>query len=140
MKASKKKKKKVDENFIEEEIETISDTDFETVFNKKDQLFAKINHPNWKKYKDKIILMFQMLKDVKQKKYPETPWKTLAAMIFTILYIINPLDLVPDFIPFLGYLDDITVFSFILKLINDDLIDYENWKIAGSSEEIATTL
>ncbi len=138
MKASKKKKKKVDENFIEEGIETVSDTDFETVFNKKDQLFAKINHPNWKKYKDKIILMFQMLKDVKQKKYPETPWKTLAAMIFTILYIINPLDLVPDFIPFLGYLDDITVFSFILKLINDDLIDYENWKIAGS-EEIATT-
>jgi len=138
MKASKKKKKKVDENFIEEEIETISDTDFETVFNKKDQLFAKINHPNWKKYKDKIILMFQMLQDVKKKKYHETPWKSLAAMIFTILYIINPLDLVPDFIPFLGYLDDITVFSFVLKLINDDLIDYENWKIAGS-EEIATT-
>jgi len=79
-----------------------------------------------------------MLKDVKQKKYSETPWKTLAAMIFTILYIINPLDLVPDFIPFLGYLDDITVFSFVLKLINDDLIDYENWKIAGS-EEITTT-
>ena len=138
MKTSENKKKKVDENFIEEGIETVSDTDFETVFDKKDQLFAKINHPNWKKYKDKIILMFQMLKDVKQKKYPETPWKSLAAMIFTILYIINPLDLVPDFIPFLGYLDDITVFSFVLKLINDDLIDYENWKIAGS-EEITTT-
>jgi uncharacterized membrane protein YkvA (DUF1232 family) len=138
MKTSKNKKKKVDKNFIEEGIETVSDTDFETVFNKKDQLFAKINHPNWKKYKDKIILMFQMLKDVKQKKYPETPWKTLAAMIFTILYIINPLDLVPDFIPFLGYLDDLTVFGFVLKLIDDDLIDYENWKIAGS-EEIATT-
>lgn len=139
MKTSKKKKKKVDKNFIEKGIETVSDIDFETVFNKKDQLFAKINHPNWKKYKDKIILMFQMLKDVKQKKYPETPWKTIAAMIFTILYIINPLDLVPDFIPFLGYLDDITVFSFVLKLINDDLIDYENWKIARS-EEITTTL
>ncbi|PKG42369.1 YkvA family protein [Psychroflexus sp. MES1-P1E] len=139
MKTSNKKKKKVDKNFIEKGIETVSDIDFETVFNKKDQLFAKINHPNWKKYKDKIILMFQMLKDVKQKKYPETPWKTIAAMIFTILYIINPLDLVPDFIPFLGYLDDITVFSFVLKLINDDLLDYENWKIARS-EEITTTL
>ena len=132
MKASKKKKKKVDENFIEEGIKTVSDTDFETVFNKKDQLFAKINHPNWKKYKDKIILMFQMLKDVKQKKYPETPWKTIAAMVFTILYIINPLDLVPDFIPFLGYLDDISVFSFVLKLINDDLTEYKNWRTAES--------
>jgi uncharacterized membrane protein YkvA (DUF1232 family) len=132
MKTSKKKKKKLDKNFIEKGIETISNTDFETVFNKKDQLFAKINHPDWKKYKDKIILMFQMLKDVKQKKYPETPWKTIAAMVFTILYIINPLDLVPDFIPFLGYLDDISVFSFVLKLINDDLMEYKNWKTAES--------
>jgi uncharacterized membrane protein YkvA (DUF1232 family) len=132
MKTSKKKKKKLDKNFIEKGIETISNTDFETVFNKKDQLFAKINHPDWKKYKDKIILMFQMLKDVKQKKYPETPWKTIAAMVFTILYIINPLDLVPDFIPFLGYLDDISVFSFVLKLINDDLMEYKNWRTAES--------
>ena len=132
MKTSKKKKKKLDKNFIEKGIETISNTDFETVFNKKDQLFAKINHPDWKKYKDKIILMFQMLKDVKQKKYPETPWKTIAAMVFTILYIINPLDLVPDFIPFLGYLDDISVFSFVLKLINDDLTEYKNWRTAES--------
>jgi len=132
MKTSKKKKKKLDKNFIEKGIETISNTDFETVFNKKDQLFTKINHPNWKKYKDKIILMFQMLKDVKQKKYPETPWKTIAAMVFTILYIINPLDLVPDFIPFLGYLDDISVFSFVLKLINDDLTEYKNWRTAES--------
>jgi uncharacterized membrane protein YkvA (DUF1232 family) len=132
MKTSKKKKKKLDKNFIEKGIETISNTDFETVFNKKDQLFAKINHPNWKKYKDKIILMFQMLKDVKQKKYPETPWKTISAMVFTILYIINPLDLVPDFIPFLGYLDDISVFSFVLKLINDDLMEYKNWRTAES--------
>jgi uncharacterized membrane protein YkvA (DUF1232 family) len=132
MKTSKKKKKKLDKNFIEKGIETISNTDFETVFNKKDQLFAKINHPDWKKYKDKIILMFQMLKDVKQKKYPETPWKTISAMVFTILYIINPLDLVPDFIPFLGYLDDISVFSFVLKLINDDLMEYKNWRTAES--------
>ena len=131
MKASKKKKNPVDKNFIKEGIKTVSDTDFETVFNKKDPLFAKINHPNWKKYKDKIILMFQMLKDVKQKRYSETPWKTLASMIFTILYIINPLDLVPDFIPFLGYLDDITVFSFVLKMINDDLIEYEEWKVSN---------
>lgn len=125
----KKTEQEVDENFVEKGIESVSNTDFETVFDKKDQLFAKINHPNWKKYKQKIILMFQFLKDVKQKNYPETPWRTLAAMIFAVLYIINPLDLIPDFIPFVGYLDDITVFGFVLKLINKDLESYEEWKL-----------
>lgn len=138
MKALEKKtnNKKVDQEFVKKGIETISTTDFESVFDRKDQLFAKINHPDWKKYKNKIILMFQFLKDVKQKNYPETPWKTLAAMIFTILYIINPLDLVPDFIPFIGYLDDITVFGFALKLINKDLETYENWKLEQQSEDV----
>ncbi|NEV93803.1 DUF1232 domain-containing protein [Psychroflexus sp. YR1-1] len=127
--SGKKTKKKVDDNFVKAGIETVSNTDFETVFDKKDQLFAKINHPDWKKYKDKIILMFQFLKDVKRKKYKDTPWRTLAAMIFTVLYIINPLDLVPDFIPFVGYLDDLTVFGFVLKLINKDLESYEEWRL-----------
>lgn len=126
--SAKKISKKVDENFVKKGIETVSNTDFETVFDKKDQLFAKINHPSWKKYKDKLILMFQFLKDVKLKNYPETPWKTLAAMIFTILYIINPLDIVPDFIPILGYIDDLTVFGFALKLINKDLDLYQDWR------------
>jgi uncharacterized membrane protein YkvA (DUF1232 family) len=124
-----KEKKKVDKNFIKEGIETVSETDFETVFDKKDQLFAKINHPDWKIYKQKVILMFQFLKDVKQKNYPETPWKTLAAMLFAVIYIINPLDLVPDFVPFIGYLDDLTVFGLIFKLINKDLESYEEWRL-----------
>lgn len=129
-----KTKKKVDKTFVKEGIERVSEADFDTVFDKKDQLFAKINHPDWKKYKDKIKLMFQFLKDVKQKNYPETPWKTLAAMLFTIIYIINPLDLVPDFIPFIGYLDDVAVFSFVLKMIGEDLEDYKAWKNAGLEE------
>ncbi|MBZ9651971.1 YkvA family protein [Psychroflexus montanilacus] len=128
--SNKKQNNKVDENFVKKGIESVSNTDFDTVFDRKDQLFAKINHPEWKKYKQKIILMFQFLKDVKQKKYPETPWKTLAAMIFTVLYIINPLDLIPDFIPIIGYIDDLAVFGFVLKLINKDLESYQEWKLA----------
>lgn len=133
--SNKKQNNKVDENFVKKGIESVSNTDFDTVFDRKDQLFAKINHPDWKKYKQKIILMFQFLKDVKQKDYPETPWKTLAAMIFTVLYIINPLDLIPDFIPIIGYIDDLAVFGFVLKLINKDLESYQEWKLA--QEEVA---
>ena len=133
-KKRKTTKKKVDKAFVKEGIEHISKSDFDTVFDKKDQLFAKINHPDWKKYKDKIKLMFNFLKDVKQKNYTKTPWKALAAMIFVIIYIINPLDLVPDFIPFIGYIDDVAVFSFVLKMVGEDLEDYKAWKDTDALE------
>jgi uncharacterized membrane protein YkvA (DUF1232 family) len=55
-------------------------------------------------------------------------------MIFAVLYILNPLDIIPDFVPFLGYIDDLTVFGFVLKLINEDLSSYEEWR----SEQKAT--
>ncbi|WP_240032154.1 YkvA family protein [Psychroflexus aestuariivivens] len=126
--------KKVDQTYVEEQSSKISEEDHEQAINRKDELFAKINHPNWKKYREKIMLLFNMLKDIKQKHYSKTPWKTLASAIFAILYIINPLDIVPDFIPFIGYLDDITVLTFVLKMVGDDLTEYEAWK-ADQKEE-----
>ncbi|NCB74782.1 MAG: DUF1232 domain-containing protein [Clostridia bacterium] len=58
-------------------------------------------------------------------KKKETPWyaKVLAAL--TIGYALSPIDLIPDFIPVLGYLDDIIILplmaSATIKLIPKDL-------------------
>lgn len=135
-KNNRKAMKKIDENYIKKQSSHLSEDDYEQAINRKDELFAKINHPNWRKYREKVMLLFNMLKDVKQKHYTKTPWKTLASAIFTILYIINPLDIVPDFIPFVGYLDDITVLTFVLKMISDDLADYESWKSNQEEEHV----
>ena len=69
-----------------------------------------------------------MLKAFKDKTYTKTPWKSISAITSTLLYIINPLDLAPDFIPFIGYLDDISVLTFCLKLVKSDINDFKNWK------------
>ena len=63
-----------------------------------------------KKLKSDIPAVFLALKD------KETPWyaKFLAAV--TVGYALSPIDLIPDFIPVLGYLDDIIVLPALVAL------------------------
>jgi len=39
--------------------------------------------------------------------HPRTPWYAKACGIVTVLYLLSPIDLIPDFVPVLGQLDDL---------------------------------
>ncbi len=40
---------------------------------------------------------------------PRTPWYAKAAIAGVLAYALSPIDLIPDFIPVLGYLDDLVL-------------------------------
>ncbi|MDP4163640.1 MAG: DUF1232 domain-containing protein, partial [Bacillota bacterium] len=50
------------------------------------------------------------------------------AVIGSVIYFVSPIDLVPDFIAGLGFLDDAAVIGFTLKKISGDLERYKEWK------------
>lgn len=54
-------------------------------------------------------------------KHPQTPWYAKVFTGLVVAYALSPIDLVPDFIPILGYLDDLILVPlgivFALKLI-----------------------
>jgi uncharacterized membrane protein YkvA (DUF1232 family) len=60
-------------------------------------------------------------------KHPKTPWyaKALAALI--IGYALSPIDLIPDFIPVVGYLDDLIIvpagIALLIKIIPGDILE-----------------
>jgi len=39
-------------------------------------------------------------------RHPHTPWAPKAICVFVVAYALSPIDLIPDFIPVLGYVDD----------------------------------
>ncbi|MGH8333094.1 MAG: YkvA family protein [Pseudomonas fluorescens] len=41
--------------------------------------------------------------------HPQTPWLPKWISIFVVAYALSPIDLIPDFIPILGYLDDVII-------------------------------
>ena len=42
-------------------------------------------------------------------RHPATPWTAKAILIVVLLYAASPIDIIPDFIPFFGMLDDIVI-------------------------------
>jgi uncharacterized membrane protein YkvA (DUF1232 family) len=48
---------------------------------------------------------------------PETPLRLKALMLLVPLYLLSPLDLIPDVIPFAGWLDDLVVIPLLVSLI-----------------------
>ncbi len=56
------------------------------------------------------------------------PWLVIASVGGSLLYVLYPIDLIPDFIPFVGYLDDALVFAACLKFVIQDLEKYRQWK------------
>ena len=49
-------------------------------------------------------------------KSPQTPWYAKALGAFVVAYALSPIDLIPDFIPVLGYVDDVLLLPALIWL------------------------
>jgi uncharacterized membrane protein YkvA (DUF1232 family) len=69
---------------------------------------------------------------------PRTPWYAKVAAILVLAYAFSPIDLIPDFIPVLGYLDDMVILPlgiFIaIKLIPAEIMASAREKAASSDQ------
>ena len=129
------KKRKIDENFVRENAKKIKDEDVEKVIHESDTIQSKIEtNSRFDQYIDEAKTMLSLIKDFWKKDYTKIPWYAMTAIVFSLLYVLNPMDLSPDYIPIVGYIDDVTVFSFALTLVSKDLKAYKEWK--SSSEEV----
>ena len=63
-----------------------------------------------KQLKTDIPAVFLALKDKK------TPWYAKVFAALTIAYALSPIDFIPDFIPVLGYLDDLIILPLLVAL------------------------
>ena len=81
------------------------------------------------KYFEDFKLLFSMIKDYYKKDYTDVPWYIISSIGAALLYVLSPIDLIPDFIPFFGYLDDAAVFAFCLSQVSLEVDKYKIWKI-----------
>jgi len=130
-----KKKKEIDEEYLKKGVAQVKDGDVEIAAKNQEQIEDKIaNSGALRKYTELGKLMFAMLNDYRSGIYNNIPWFTIASIAFTVLYVLNPFDLMPDFLPGIGYIDDFAVMTVTLRFIETDLHKYLDWKLEDNED------
>jgi len=116
----------------------ISEKNTEKELHKRQQDFKKedvetvlknqVNQGRLKNYFEDFKILFSLVKDYANGKYKVVPWYIISSIGATLLYILTPLDLIPDFIPFIGYVDDAAILTLCLNLVKKEVDIYKLWK------------
>ncbi len=117
------------EEYVKEGAEKVTSKDIETVVDKSEEIKKKFSAKGpLKRFIADGKLLIALVKDWRSGAYRQAMWGTIAAVAFTLIYVFDPLDIVPDFLPIIGAVDDATVIGACLLLIEHDLNKYRSWK------------
>jgi len=111
------------------EAQKVSRADLETLLERQRAIEDKVKGSGkLNRFSADIKLMFSMIRDYWNGSYRDVPWKSIAAVAGALIYVMNPLDFIPDLIIGFGFLDDAGVVALCLKLVESDLHKYAAWK------------
>ncbi|MFT5466779.1 MAG: uncharacterized membrane protein YkvA (DUF1232 family) [Verrucomicrobiales bacterium] len=135
--AAKKKapaKKRMSKEEAEEELrarmERITDVQLERALAESEAVEKHVRESRGlKRFYNDVKTLFAMLRDYYRGRYREMPFMTIAAIIATILYLISPIDLIPDFIPIIGVIDDVAVLAVCVRWVRSDIKKYLAWRL-----------
>jgi uncharacterized membrane protein YkvA (DUF1232 family) len=75
-----------------------------------------------------IPAMFSMIRAYFTKEYTAVPSKVIWALLGALVYLISPLDVIPDAVPVLGRLDDVAVIAAAWKYAGKETDAYRLWR------------
>jgi uncharacterized membrane protein YkvA (DUF1232 family) len=80
-------------------------------------------HPELEFLED-ALLLFQMITDPDYKVDPTTYWVVAGALAYLVL----PLDVIPDFIPIVGWVDDAFIIGFVISQLKGEIERYKKFR------------
>ena len=120
---------RIDPGFLDVGAADVTDRDVQRVVQEADAIESRFHRDGpLERLLDDGRLLLRLVQDAWNGSYRRVPRWTLSAAVFTLLYVLNPLDLVPDAIPVVGALDDAAVVSLALLLMEQDLLAYRTWR------------
>ena len=77
--------------------------------------------------------LFRLIKMSASGEYTGVPGTTIAAAVAVLIYFLSPIDLIPDFIPVIGLLDDMALVAWFSTSIKHELDKFHEWESAKAA-------
>ncbi|MBR0455781.1 MAG: DUF1232 domain-containing protein [Firmicutes bacterium] len=127
--SERKLKKFLDENKEKAKAFLADDEKMEKLFRdfeKKLKLIPKIG-----KRASDVAVLLSMLRAYIKKQYTDVSIATIIAAVAGLIYVVNPMDVVPEYVLGVGILDDAAILGIILQAMHMDLNKYKKWQKAN---------
>ena len=97
------------------------------------RLTSKLRNVDWRQLKaadvrEKFYILGRLIKAYATGQYREIPWKTLLIVVAAVIYFVNPIDLVPDLIPLLGFTDDFGILLWVYQSVSGEIDKFLTWE------------
>lgn len=70
-----------------------------------------------------------LIKSYLRGEYTKIPWRFIILALAAIIYFVNPMDLIPDIIPAMGFMDDATVVALVMNAMKDEISNFRKYQM-----------
>lgn len=101
-----------------------------TVLNEAADKLADENSKDnkFKQLFDVALTLVRLVRNYITGDYRQIQTSTIISGLAVLLYVLSPIDLVPDFIPVLGFLDDLSLVSWFMGKFQVEIANYREWE------------
>jgi uncharacterized membrane protein YkvA (DUF1232 family) len=97
------------------------------------RLGEKLTKVEWKKVsvstaKEKLSVFSRIASAYASGRYRDISWKSILIVLAAIIYFLNPIDLIPDLVPVLGFTDDFSVLVWVYGTLGSEIDKFLAWE------------
>ncbi len=81
-----------------------------------------------KEIKNDLSLIVRLITKWSKGEYKDVSKKTVLSIVATLLYFVNPIDVIPDILPIIGFADDTAILLYVLNRVGVELDNFREWE------------
>lgn len=88
---------------------------------------------------DVALTLVRLVRSYADGSYREIQTSTVVSGLAVLLYVLSPIDLIPDFIPLVGFLDDLSLVSWFVGKFHGEITRFREWEQLTATKVLPTT-